>query len=39
MVRIVRKSQPITPPQGFLSIPVNRSGIVSKTYLNQLFLD
>ncbi len=28
IARIVRKSQPITPAQGFLSIPVNRSRAV-----------
>jgi len=33
-VRIVRKSQPITPPQGFLSIPVNRSKTVQVYLIN-----
>ena len=34
MVRIVRKSQPVTPPQGFLSIPVNRSIAVPVYLIN-----
>jgi hypothetical protein len=34
IARIVRKSQPITPSQGFLSIPVNRSGTVPVYLIN-----
>ena len=35
IARIVRKSQPITPSQGFLSIPVNQSGTVPVYLINR----
>ncbi|GCA71569.1 hypothetical protein MiYa_03110 [Microcystis aeruginosa NIES-2519] len=34
IARIVRKSQPITPAQGFLSIPVNRLETVQVYLIN-----
>ena len=34
IARIVRKSKPITPAKGFLSIPVNQSGTVPVYLIN-----